>query len=219
MNYVDFLLWVRGPGFQIALAIFIFGITLRLFEIFLMGSSPNYSEPRGSAMQGGLRTIITRSKIDHTKFERSTLTILLGYTFHIGYLLVLFFYEPHIMFFRELFGFGWPNISTPIISGLSILTILILLGILFHRIESAILRFLSTPEDYFVWFVTFLPVLTGYMAFHHMLLPYPVMLAFHILSVEILMVVFPFTKLMHAFTIFLARWYNGANAGRKGVEA
>jgi nitrate reductase gamma subunit len=123
------------------------------------------------------------------------------------------------MFFRELFGFGWPNISTPIISGLSILTILILLGILFHRVESAILRFLSTPEDYFVWFVTFLPVLTGYMAFHHMLLPYPVMLAFHILSVEILMVVFPFTKLMHAFTIFLARWYNGANAGRKGVEA
>jgi nitrate reductase gamma subunit len=219
MNYVDFLLWVRGPAFQIALTIFLFGITLRFFEIFLLGRSPDYSEPRGNAMQGGLRTIITRSKIDHTKFERSTLTILLGYTFHFGFLLILFFYEPHIMFFRELFGFSWPNISTPIISGLAILTILVLLGILFHRIESVTLRFLSTPEDYFVWVITFLPVLTGYMAFHHMFLPYPVMLALHILSVEILMIVFPFTKLMHAFTIFFARWYNGANAGRKGVEA
>ncbi|OQW95683.1 MAG: hypothetical protein BWK79_01535, partial [Beggiatoa sp. IS2] len=182
-------------------------------------SSPNYSEPRGSAMQGGLRTMITRSKIDHTKFERSTLTILLGYTFHIGFLVVFLFYEPHILFFRSIIGFGWPNIPTAIVSGLSILTLLVLSGILFHRIESVILRFLSTPEDYVVWVVVFLPVLTGYMAFHHMLLPYPIMLALHIFTAEILMVVFPFTKLMHAFTLMPARWYNGANAGRKGVEA
>ena len=32
------------------------------------------------------------------------------------------------------------------------------------------------------------------------------------------MIVFPFTKLMHAFTLFMARWYNGAIAGYKGVE-
>jgi hypothetical protein len=32
-------------------------------------------------------------------------------------------------------------------------------------------------------------------------------------------VVFPFTKLIHAFTLFMARYYNGAFAGRRGVES
>ncbi len=39
------------------------------------------------------------------------------------------------------------------------------------------------------------------------------------LFVELLMIVFPFTKLMHAFTIFLARWYNGAISGFRGVQS
>jgi nitrate reductase gamma subunit len=45
------------------------------------------------------------------------------------------------------------------------------------------------------------------------------LLVLHIGSVELLMVAFPFTKLMHAFTLFMARYYNGAMAGRKGVNA
>jgi nitrate reductase gamma subunit len=62
-------------------------------------------------------------------------------------------------------------------------------------------------------------LLTGYLAYHRMLNPYPLVLGIHILSVELLMVVFPFTKLMHALTFLIARWYNGAIAGRKGVQS
>jgi nitrate reductase gamma subunit len=43
------------------------------------------------------------------------------------------------------------------------------------------------------------------------------MLALHILSAEILLVVLPFTKLFHAFTLFGSRWYNGSANARKGV--
>jgi nitrate reductase gamma subunit len=46
-----------------------------------------------------------------------------------------------------------------------------------------------------------------------------VILGLHILSVEALMIAFPFTKLMHTFTVFLSRWYNGAMSGRRGVES
>ena len=52
-----------------------------------------------------------------------------------------------------------------------------------------------------------------------MMLPYTQMLAVHILSVELLLIVLPFTKLIHMFTLFLSRWYNGAMAGRKGVAS
>jgi hypothetical protein len=37
--------------------------------------------------------------------------------------------------------------------------------------------------------------------------------------VELLLVVLPFTKLIHTFTVFFSRWYNGAIAGRKGVAS
>jgi nitrate reductase gamma subunit len=45
------------------------------------------------------------------------------------------------------------------------------------------------------------------------------MLGIHILSVELLMVMLPFTKLMHTFTLFMARWYNGAISGYRGVQS
>jgi nitrate reductase gamma subunit len=57
------------------------------------------------------------------------------------------------------------------------------------------------------------------MAIHHLLLPYTLMLAVHILSVELMLAALPFTKLSHAYTLFLARWYNGASSARKGVAA
>jgi nitrate reductase gamma subunit len=43
------------------------------------------------------------------------------------------------------------------------------------------------------------------------------MLALHILSAEILLVVLPFSKLFHAFTLFGSRWYNGKVNAHKGV--
>jgi nitrate reductase gamma subunit len=45
------------------------------------------------------------------------------------------------------------------------------------------------------------------------------MLFVHIMTVNLLLVSFPFTKLSHFFTLFIARYYNGQMAGRKGVKA
>ncbi|MDH3790890.1 MAG: hypothetical protein OES41_04035, partial [Rhodospirillales bacterium] len=41
--------------------------------------------------------------------------------------------------------------------------------------------------------------------------------ALHMLSVEVLMVYFPFSRLMHAFTFAFSRAYTGASYGRRGV--
>jgi hypothetical protein len=81
------------------------------------------------------------------------------------------------------------------------------------------MRVLSRFQDYLVWFVTILPLVTGYIAFHRVGMSPPMLIAIHILSVELLMVVFPFTKLTHAVTLFMARYYNGAIAGYKGVKS
>jgi len=219
MTYTDFLLWVRGPAFDIALVILVFGVILRLLEIFLLGRRAEYAAVRHNGMLGGLRTIFRRfAPADHSTLKRSLFVVITGYVFHLGFFLSLLFFVPHIMLFRELFGFGWPGLPTPVINIVTIMSLLAMIALLINRLFHPVVRFLSGFEDYLVWTVTFLPLLTGFMAFHHLLLPYPLILALHILSVEILMIVLPFTKLMHTITFVMARWFNGANAAQKGVQ-
>jgi len=219
MTEIEFLNWVRGPGFQIAVVIFIAGVIIRLAEILMLGRKASLAEPKGSEMASGLRTIVTRSVPDASTFKRSAFTITAGYIFHIGLFITIFLFAPHILLFKDVIGLSWPALPTPVVDAVAVVSIISLLAILVHRMRDNVLRFLTTWEDYLVWMVTILPLITGYMAFHRIGATAPTLLAIHILSVELLLVVFPFTKLMHAFTVFLSRWYNGAISGFRGVES
>ena len=84
MSEIEFLNWVRGPGFQIAIIIFVAGVIIRFAEILLLGRKPNLAEAKGSEMSGGLHTIVSRSFPDKNTFQRSMFTVVAGYIFHIG---------------------------------------------------------------------------------------------------------------------------------------
>ncbi|MEE9492002.1 MAG: hypothetical protein V3W04_01300 [Gammaproteobacteria bacterium] len=219
MTEIEFLNWVRGPGFQMATIIFVAGIVIRIFEILLLGRKNNLAEAKGSEMSSGFKTILTRSVPDASTFKRSTFTIVAGYIFHIGLFVIIFFYAPHILLFKDVIGFGWPALPTPVVDAFAVITIIALLAVLVHRFNNKVLHYLTNFEDLLVWFVTIAPLVTGYIAFHRIGMTAPALLGLHILSVELLMVVFPFTKLMHAFTLFMSRWYNGAISGYRGVQS
>ena len=117
----------------------------------------------------------------------------------------------------NLTGLSWPGLPSQFVDLVAVVTMAAMIVVLVDRINKPAKRFLSTFEDWFTWTVTFLPVLTGWMAVQHLLLPYTLMLAIHILTVEILLIVLPFTKLFHAFTLIGSRWYNGKVNGQRGV--
>lgn len=220
MSGTEFLIWVRGPGLNISLAIFAFGMVLKFFEIFMLGRKKNLAELRSSGVAEGFKTIVLRTGVvDKFTTKRTIFTQISGWVFHIGLFISLFFLAAHIELFKSLFGFGWPALPTPVVDFFTVLALISLVAILWHRISNPVLRFLTTGQDYLVWALTFLPLLTGYLAYHHLFVPYTWMLAFHILSVELLLIAFPFTKLNHAFTLFISRYYNGMMAGQKGVQS
>ena len=219
MTETELLLWVRGPALQVATVIFLIGVVVRIAGILLLGRKPDLAEARGSAVTGGLRTIVSRSFPDSGTLQRSTFNVVAGYVFHLGLFITLFLFAPHILLFNEVFGISWPALPTPVIDAVTIVTIITLLAVLLHRISSKVMRFLSRFQDYLVWLVTILPLVTGYLAFHRIGLTPPLLIAIHILSVELLMVVFPFTKLMHTFTVLMARYYNGSISGYRGVNS
>jgi len=219
MSEIEFLSWVRGPGFEIATIIFVAGVVIRVSEIFLLGRKKNLAEAKGSEMKGGLHTILSRSIPDKSTLQRSTFKIVSGYIFHIGLFITICFFAPHILLVKELTGISWPSLPTAIIDASAVVSIITLVVVLIHRLRNTVLKFLSTSGDYLVWLLTILPLITGYMAFHRIGMSAPSMLAIHILSIELLLVAFPFTKLMHAFTLPIARWYNGAISAYRGVES
>jgi len=214
-TYMDFLLWVKGPAFDIAIFIFIAGIFIRLMEILLLGRKQDLSEPRSSETQAGLRTILNRTIPEPGILKRAPFTVITGYIWHIAWFISFFLFIPHIDLVYALIGISWPGLPNQLVDAAAVVAMVSLLAVLVHRLTHPVLSFLSTMEDYLVWLVTFLPLFTGYFAYHHMIDPYPLALGLHILSIELFLVVFPFTKLMHAITVFLARWFNGVMNGRK----
>jgi nitrate reductase gamma subunit len=129
----------------------------------------------------------------------------------------VFFFAPHIKLVQSLVGISWPGLPSQVIDAAAVVTLATMVLVLADRINKPVKRYLSTFEDYFAWALTFLPVLTGYLAVKHMVLPYTTMLALHILSVELLLIALPFTKLIHVFTLIPSRWYNGDINGKRGV--
>ncbi|HUL57535.1 MAG TPA: hypothetical protein VLT60_11085 [Usitatibacter sp.] len=227
---MDLLAFTRGPGMHWALTIFVIGILWRLLGILLLRGRRDLSEPRNTAVWKGLRLIGLRSWPRKEFLGGTAFGEIVGYTFHIGFLVALFFYLPHILYFEDLFkgvlgvnfhrvfGFDWPSLPGGAIYFFAAVSVAALIAVLVHRISDPVKRMLSNFDDYFSWFVTIAPVATGMLAFSHFGAPYPTLLAVHLLAVELLMVWFPFGKLMHSFTIFLARGTQGMQFERKGAS-
>jgi nitrate reductase gamma subunit len=177
-------------------------VLLRLLEIFLLGRAHNYAEARQGEVGPALRTLFRRFSTDSGTFKRAPFNVIVGYIWHVGFLAALLLFVPHIELFSSITGLRWPGLPNPVVDAITAVTIVALVAMLVHRLRQPVMRHISTPE-----------------AYHRLVNPYPLILGLHILSVEAFLVVFPFTKLMHAFTAFIARWYTGASFGRRGIES
>lgn len=210
----------RGPALEAAFAVFAGGVAWRLLSLLLLPWARERSPARAaapSAVVGAARGFV-RHLWPHAPFVRSALFVILnGYVFHLGLAIIVFGLAQHILVLRALFGVSWPSVPSGVISAVSVVTLASLVVALARRLTSPVLRLLSTFNDYFSWLVTTLPVVTGLVAVGHLWAPYEKLLAVHLLSVALLLVWFPFGKLMHAFLVFLTRSETGILYSRRGA--
>ena len=219
MSLLDF---ARGPALQWSLIIFVVGIVWRIVGAALLMRRSDLSAARVSGadkVKGGMRTILTRSVPPETFEKRIRFSHITGYLWHIGYFAVVLFFVPHILFLKSFLGFEWPGLPNPVILVIGAITLATLVALLVRRITHPVLRLISTADDYISWVVATLPLITGFLAVAHLGLRYETMLAIHILSFELLLIWFPFGKLMHLFFIFPSRYNIGAIFARRGVRA
>jgi nitrate reductase gamma subunit len=224
---VELLDFARGPALWTSVAICVLGVAWRLWGIFRRPVKPDWSEPRSAATTAGALRMIVRRMWHHETFRRRTfLSSFNAYAYHVGLAIVFFGFLPHIAFIQRLTGLSWPAVPGWLFI-VAVGAVFVGLGwVLIARLTNPVLKLLSNFDDYFSWFVTLLPMITG-MAVISLSLdqPYPARplnplpVAIHLLSLELLLVWLPFGKLSHAFLVFLSRGYTGAAFARKGAES
>jgi nitrate reductase gamma subunit len=217
---MDLLGFARGPALKVALAIFCLGVAWRIVGFALLRLRRDLNKPRASIVKylgGGFAAVGSRSWPHKEFIGRTGAGEALGYSYHLGLFAVVLLFTPHIIFLGSLFGFTWPGLPSSLITVISVLTLTLFLAVLFRRVTNRVMRMLSNFDDYFSWFITALVIVTGLAATAHIGAPYEKLLAWHILSFDVLLVWFPFGKLMHAFYIFPSRAINGAVLARKGA--
>ncbi|OIO58609.1 MAG: hypothetical protein COX57_13025 [Alphaproteobacteria bacterium CG_4_10_14_0_2_um_filter_63_37] len=214
---MDLLEWVRGPWLTWSFAIFIVGLIGRLAFLYFIGHGVDRVPPKGNPTWGGTRHLVAASLYHLPNLRRTQFTYGSAALFHLGLLVIVFFFGPHLLFIHDLTGLFWPALPAPVIDGVAVVTMVTLLAVLFHRLTTPVLRLMSDTNDYIAWLLTFLPILTGYLTIHNLTPNYPLTLAIHIMSFELLLVLLPFTKLAHTGLIFVSRFLTGYEMGKRGV--
>jgi hypothetical protein len=212
---MDFLDWVRGPLLVVSLFVFVAGVSWRLWALWRLPASHRQSGPaRRSFGALDALSVAVRRMVPRLPFEQSaTLATFNPYLFHLGLAVVFFGYAPHIAFIRRLTGLSWPALPDPVVYVAAAVTVISLLLSLLFRLTDPVLRRISKADDFVTWAITLLPVMTGMAVIGE---PSSAILAhaapvdrdavaLHLLSFELLLVWFPFGKLMHTFLVFPAR--------------
>jgi len=226
---MDFLDWVRGPLLAVSIFIFVAGVAWRLLALRRL---PQARAPAGPERQhfgtsAALSAALTRMLPRGDFHPSATLVNLNPYVFHIGLAVVFFGYAPHIAFVRRLTGLWWPAFPDAVMYVAAGASIISLLVALLFRLTDPVLKRISTADDWITWVLTFLPLFTGMavigdpsstiLARDHVIYRDP--LAVHLLTLELLLIWFPFGKLMHAFLFLPARMQLATFFGRRGVRS
>lgn len=206
----------RGPLFKLALAVFFLGLMVRLVRVLAMGQKKDLAPPAGSAAVGAVKAYVSGLIPWSSIFKRRPVTYIGGYLFHIGILGVIFFVSAHTQLWKSVIGFSWPGVGTGTADLLTMAAFIGLALLLVNRLTLPVMRLLSDPDDWLALLFSFLPLVTGYMATHSLLVKYETMLGLHFLAAEVLLVYIPFSRLSHMVLFFITRPLHGMIFGKIG---
>ncbi len=166
-------------------------------------------------------------------YRNKPLMSISSFLFHIGLLIAPIFLIGHIDLWGRGVGITWPGIPMRLADVLTITTIVCAMLLFIFRLSDKSTRALSSGMDYFLLFLIGFPFITGFMAVHPSFNPitYNGVMLVHVLSSELIFVILPYSKLVHAVLFPFDRissdifWKMPVGAGEKvakelhGMEA
>ena len=223
MTWTDVLEFARGPFFQVALLIFIAGMAYRLVRVIFLGWSPDRVPAKGSKLGGAvisfLKGILIWPFVPFVKntFNRNPLIYLAGGLFHLSLFVVVVLGTAHMLVWKSLLGFGWRTLPVPIVDWMAAVGIVAIIALFINRLVNPVLKLITGPAEWMNLLVVFIPMVTGYMMTHHLWFRYEVLFSLHMISVNLLLIWIPLSRISHFMFYFFSKSIHGADFGKRSV--
>ena len=192
--------FAKGPLFVMTFLFMILGLIRRVFlqSMMIYEAMKRLSYIDFSFWKNAKSIVEWMVPVGHIYKSRPVLNVI-SFIFHVGLLVVPIFFINHIDLWKRGVGISWPGFSLLVADILTIVTIATALILFMYRTLNRSVRAMSTPIDYFLLILMVIPFVSGFMACHPTLnpIPYTVMLLIHILSSELILILIPYTKLVH----------------------
>ncbi len=210
MSFIEF---TEIYFWRFSLIIFSLGIIYRVF----LSLSIKQEKDLSVAREYNYKTLLSNllHPAINSNSSRKISTLFFSYMLHIGLFIIVFFYAPHIVFISKKIGLSWQEIPEWIFIIITQLTFISLLILSLRRLLDPVLKILSNLDDHLSNILLFLVILTGCMA---LMQSFEILKAIHMLFVDLLLIYFPFSKLMHTFSIINSRYKTAVLYSRKGVK-
>jgi nitrate reductase gamma subunit len=211
--------FVNGPLVWIAFAVFVVGSLWQAMSLYKMSKRTDkvfydHYNPgaAGASIWAWLLPLGSRS------FRENPAMGLGFFVFHVCLILTPLFALGHAVTFEYNRGIHWPSISDSLADAMTLVFLAAALFMLARRFVLPHVRIVTEPKDYFIWLVTVLPFLTGFLCHHKLLLDPDTMLLVHVFTGCLMLILLPFTKLAHAFLFFMTRAFIGSEFARRGTK-
>ena len=201
---------VRGPLVWIAFIVFIGGSIYRVKSFIDLVKKDKTIMPFIS-LKYTLRSLIHWLVPFASKsWRRYPVVTTVTFIFHIGLVILPLFVLGHIVLVNESWGIRWWNVSEGFADFMTVVVMICCVFFFLRRLFAPKVKFVTFGDDYLMLAISFLPFLTGFLAYHQVFLPPKIMTILHMLSGEVMLIAIPFTRLAHMFYFFLTRSFMGS---------
>ena len=226
---------VFAAVFYLATAIIVFGVLFRIYEYWNTPSPLNIATtPAPTTQTGAAFRVLREVTLFESLFKSNKWIWILGITFHLGLLLVLL---RHFRYFVDptFILWAWVPYVQPFGKYAAFAMVLGLMGLWARRFLVERVRYISSPSDHLMLLLLIMIGVTGLLmkfyahtdimdvknffsglqSFEINQLPDDLLLYVHLGLVATLMIIFPFSKLLHVPGVFFSPTRNMADDPRE----
>jgi len=207
---------VRGPLVWIAFLVFIGMSVYKVRRLYLMAKNEKVVLPSIKIEAAGRSILHWIVPFGSRNWRMRWPVTITTFVFHIGLIFTPIFLLSHNILWYESWGVSWWSLPEKVADMMTLLVIVTSVIFFMRRIFAPEVRFVTSSNDLLILAISFFPFLTGFLAYHSLLLPYKAMLIVHILFGEAMLIAIPFTRLAHMFYFFMTRAFMGSQAAGWG---
>lgn len=204
--------FISGPLVWIAFIGFFGGLGYRLVGMARLARRERVVYPTLDAKFGARSLLHWVVPFAGRKMRLHPLYTLISFGFHICLLATPLFIAGHVLLVRQSWGVRWWTLPEGAADGMTLVVIGACLFFIVRRLVRPEVRNVSDPSDFLLAALVLLPFASGFVA-HRQWLPYEATLIVHGLSGALMLLLIPWTRLVHLLWFAFTRAFMGSEFG------